>query len=79
MAGAPPRRIGRTELMRKTGRPPPYNRVTWVLANAETGATIKTASDCVSTLVPNVPAGNYQLTVSRDGYTGMHAVSIALM
>jgi hypothetical protein len=51
--------------------------VDWKLIEAATGTTIAIgASTCSAKLVPNVPAGRYQLKVTRNGRTGTYKVNI---
>jgi hypothetical protein len=51
--------------------------VDWKLTDAATGTTITTAaSTCSGKLVSNVPAGRYQLRVTRNGRAGTYKLNI---
>jgi uncharacterized protein YdeI (BOF family) len=52
--------------------------VDWKLVDTNSGATVYSTSGCGSELVPNVPAGQYRLVVTRNGRSGTYAVSISL-
>ncbi len=54
-----------------------YN-VDWALVNEAVGTTIYSTSGCGSKLVPNVPAGDYQLKVTRNGRSGTYALAISM-
>jgi hypothetical protein len=52
--------------------------VAWKLVDAATGTTITTAaSTCSGKLLSNVPAGRYQLKVTRNGRAGTYSLNLA--
>lgn len=54
----------------------PYGVLHYTLTNASTGATVKTeAVACASILVPDVPAGDYRLTIDQPGATGTYKLT----
>ncbi len=52
--------------------------VSWTLVNATSGATVasSSAATCAGTSVPNVPAGSYRLSVTRNGRTGTYRLAL---
>jgi len=52
--------------------------VDWKVIDGDSGATFYSATGCGSTLVPNLPAGQYRLVVTRNGHTGSYSVGIGL-
>ncbi len=51
--------------------------VDWELVNAATGAPVAAkAATCASTTQPNVPAGSYRLTVTRNGKSGTYKLAL---
>ena len=53
--------------------------VNWTLVNAASGATVaaSSAATCAGTSVPNVAAGSYRLSVTRNGRTGTYRIALA--
>jgi uncharacterized protein YdeI (BOF family) len=50
--------------------------VAWKLTDTASGAVIRSATSCSSLMVPNLPAGSYLLSVTRNGKTGTYTVGI---
>jgi len=52
--------------------------VVWTLVNTDTGATPGSGTLCSSTLVSNVPAGHYRVSVTDTGKTGTYQLGISV-
>jgi hypothetical protein len=48
----------------------------WQLINADTGAVVRSAVSCSSTNVPNVPAGNYRISVTVSHCAGAYKFAV---
>jgi hypothetical protein len=53
--------------------------VDWEIRDDTTSVVISRGSTCGSVTIPNVPAGQYRLTVTRNGKVGSYAVAAAVV
>jgi uncharacterized protein YdeI (BOF family) len=52
--------------------------VDWKLVNRQSGATLYSTSACASKLVTNVPAGQYEVVVTRNGASGTYNLGLVV-
>jgi uncharacterized protein YdeI (BOF family) len=52
--------------------------VNWALIDATSGSTVRSGLTCSSQLVPSLPAGQYRLAITRNGYTGTYKVPVSV-
>jgi hypothetical protein len=51
--------------------------VNWALIDTSSGSTVKSGLTCSSQTVNGVPAGQYRLALTRNGYTGTYKLSLS--
>jgi hypothetical protein len=50
--------------------------VNWALVDLASGTTVKSGLTCSAQSISNLPASDYRLAVTRNGYVGTYSVAL---